>query len=348
MTADPAFIDLSVEDLDRELAAGDLSADDHARLREHYERLRTAEPTPPRRVPWLVTSASIAASVLLGLLVARFAGERLPSQTLTGSTNDMASTLAEARGLLATDRKAAAAKFTEVLAARPDNAEALTYSAWIRRLEARESGATAEFAVADAELVRAAAADPQFADPHCFRAVIRFRDLADPVTSFAELRACRSLNPTQQVLGLIAGVSSDVDAALAASADPVVAALAQARAARDTKPTVALDLYAKVLAADRANAEALTWRAYVLARVAVDAGRRSLMSPGQVTGILDGSVATLDTVLGAGLYGDAACAKAIILAEQERVAAAEQALAVCRAGVATPELRDVANAAVKP
>lgn len=84
------FLERSLEDLDRELLAGDLTADDHRRLREQYERrLRgdAAPPAPPRRRRGLVVLAAgfvLLVAVAAGVLLARSAGRREAGDTITG------------------------------------------------------------------------------------------------------------------------------------------------------------------------------------------------------------------------------------------------------------------------
>ena len=94
------FLRRSLEDLDAELAAGDLSPEDHARLRDDYtarlaRALRgaappTASPPGPSRParPWaarvLVGAVVVVFAVGAGLLVARTSGTRTSQDALTG------------------------------------------------------------------------------------------------------------------------------------------------------------------------------------------------------------------------------------------------------------------------
>lgn len=100
---DREFLERSIEDLDRELAAGDLAPEDHRRLRERYERrLRGEAPPPrPRARPGLV-AASVAfvvvVAVAAGVLLARSAGRREPGQTFTGNSPSASTTAPPASG----------------------------------------------------------------------------------------------------------------------------------------------------------------------------------------------------------------------------------------------------------
>ncbi len=354
--AEVSFVNRSLDDLDRELAAGDLSVDDHTRLRAHYETLRASGPALPARRSVGRIGAQVAAVVLFaagaGWLLARTAGERGVGQSITGaSVSNVPSMLAEARGLLGVDRSRAAGKFNDVLAAQPDNAEARTYLAWITRLDTKAAldggsltGAEARprFEAVDGELSRAARADPLAADANCFQTVVRFRDLGSASTANESLRACQSAKPTQAVAALVANVGSDIDAALAVSTDPVVAGLAVARQARSADPRAALTAYDKVLAVDAANVEAVTWKAWITSRIAIDAGQRGLLAADKVAALTSAAEAALQGVVGGGVYADASCAQAALRANRGDATGAQLALTACKTGVATPELRDLA------
>jgi cytochrome c-type biogenesis protein CcmH/NrfG len=84
------FLERSLDDLDRELAAGDLAPSDHARLRAAYERRLRGHPLPPRpraRPGFVVASVAfvVVVAVAAGVLLARSAGRREAGQTFTGN-----------------------------------------------------------------------------------------------------------------------------------------------------------------------------------------------------------------------------------------------------------------------
>jgi cytochrome c-type biogenesis protein CcmI len=90
-----AFFERSLADLDEEHAAGDLSDDDHARLRAEYERRLAgvddgadgSKPTLPARRPGLVVASVVFVLVVAvgaGILVALAAGRREPGQSASG------------------------------------------------------------------------------------------------------------------------------------------------------------------------------------------------------------------------------------------------------------------------
>ncbi len=168
------FLLRSIEDLDREHAAGDLDDADHAALRADYtaraaEVLRrmehggevlvapaaAAEPerAAPRaarnaRTTRIVTIAALAvAAVGAGLAVARSAGERTAGELLTGGDRVAASMTPEqdaarrlleaARQNLTTDRLAAIQDFDSAWKLDRTLVEAPTYAAWLLRLIAQ-------------------------------------------------------------------------------------------------------------------------------------------------------------------------------------------------------------------
>jgi hypothetical protein len=246
------FLLRSLDDLDREVAAGDLDAADDGRLRDRYtarlaEVLRelggTARPADsaddrasegpavavagtsaaPRRRRRGRTALLVAAVALLavgaGVAVAAFAGQRLPGSTATGDIADTVnSKLAEARALQASDPRAAIDRFDEVLRVDPDNPEALTYRGWLIARVGAEAGAADLVEDAERLLDRAIAVAPTYADPHCFKAIIEFRYRSDAAAAKQPVDTCLAANPPQEVRGLVEGLKNEIDAALAGGA----------------------------------------------------------------------------------------------------------------------------------
>jgi hypothetical protein len=112
------FLLASLADLEREHDAGDIDESDYETLKNGYtaraaavlraidDGRRALPPGPPRR--WGRIAVAVGAltviAVGLGLLVAHFAGQRLPGQTVSGGiAEDSNSRLAQARSLLGTD-----------------------------------------------------------------------------------------------------------------------------------------------------------------------------------------------------------------------------------------------------
>ncbi|MGH1502272.1 MAG: hypothetical protein ACRBI6_01840 [Acidimicrobiales bacterium] len=175
------FLLRSIEDLDAELAAGDLSADDHERLRDDYVAraaatlralaARTAEDEaaneaaneaadaaadgtagepadegaaggPSRRFVWAGGLAVFA--VVAGLLLANFAGERGASDALTGSIEpSLRQKNTDCQRLGAEgEMEASLSCFDEILAEDPQNVDALTYRGWYLFLTAQSAAAS--------------------------------------------------------------------------------------------------------------------------------------------------------------------------------------------------------------
>lgn len=205
------FLLTSIRDLDREHAAGDVDDDDHRVLRDGYVARAAAvlrqiehgtEARRHRRSPWrtaLTVVATVAAAVAFGLAVPRFAGQRLPGQSITGGPvmDQVTDLLAAARQSLSSDPTASLAAYDRVLEIEPANAEAVTYRAWLLVLGGRGAGDETIVRSQLAELRRATTLDDEYADPHCLLAVAtgRFLDPPDTEVSRVEAQACLERNP---------------------------------------------------------------------------------------------------------------------------------------------------------
>ncbi len=225
------FLLRSLRDLDAEHAAGDVDEADYETLRDGYtkraadvlrliEAGRAALPAPrPRR--WTRTAsialAVVVAAVLIGWWVARSSGERLAGQQITGADprSGTAAALAEARVQLGQDPLAALQTYDSILAEQPDHPEALTYHAWLLFTTGVQSGlAEVEAqATADAkeELARAVAADANYADPHCFLAIIAARVDDDPEAARREGETCLALEPPAAARSLVESFLATLD-----------------------------------------------------------------------------------------------------------------------------------------
>ncbi|MFM9085904.1 MAG: cytochrome c-type biogenesis protein CcmH [Acidimicrobiia bacterium] len=169
-----------------------------------------------RRVAW--AAAVLLVAVGAGWLVGRQVGERLPGQSLTGGIDDStASLLARARASTFADPAGALDLYAEVLALDPDQVEALTYRGWLVWLVARGSqdASLRDRAVAGviADLERATALDPEYADAHCFLGIVRFRHAGDAPGAKVALDACAVRNPPAEVRSFVDAIRAEVDAA---------------------------------------------------------------------------------------------------------------------------------------
>jgi tetratricopeptide (TPR) repeat protein len=224
------FLLSSISDLDREHAAGDIDDADYQALLDGYtaraadvlraiERGRAAlPPRPPRR--WgriaLGWGAAAVLAVGAGVLVARASGDRGASDEATGGiTDSVASTLSRARQLERDDPVGAIELYDAVLAQDPDNAEALTYLGWLEVRTGAQTGAADLVEAGEANLSRAIEVAPDYADPWCFTAIVRFRVHDDAAGAKAAIEQCTAANPPQAVAALLAGLEAEIDAALA-------------------------------------------------------------------------------------------------------------------------------------
>jgi tetratricopeptide (TPR) repeat protein len=200
------FLLRSLEDLEREHAAGDVDEVDYASLKDDYtaraaaviktidERRAAHAATRPQR-RWGVTVAVGAVVVLIGIsagwLVAASSGQREPGDTITGGIRESTidelakaadytaqATDAQQRGdsdAAVSAYQSALGSYSAVLDQQPDNAEALTYRGWLLHvlaLQASEKVAAELEAEALDSINRAVVAAPTFADARIFRAII--------------------------------------------------------------------------------------------------------------------------------------------------------------------------------
>jgi tetratricopeptide (TPR) repeat protein len=223
------FLLTSLADLEREHDAGDLDDGDYEALKDGYtqraaavlraldEGRRASPPRPTRR--WsrtlLGAGAVVVVAIGLGIAVSRFAGQRLPGETVSGGiSEDSNSQLAQARALLATDPAAAFERYREVMETDPDNAEATTYVGWLAAIQLAGSGTPDDVRRAAAVLDDAIALDPDRADAYCFKAVVQFRFLDDAAAAQPALERCVALDPPAEVAGQVQGLAEDIEAAL--------------------------------------------------------------------------------------------------------------------------------------
>jgi tetratricopeptide (TPR) repeat protein len=174
------FLLRSLEDLEREHAAGDISDDDSRALKDDYTARaaaairveRTAAPAPGRaRRRLVVLAALLAFAGIAGVLVAQASGRRDPGDSVTG---DVAQSTTEklneaGRCFAEGDADCAIDLYDEILAEQPTNAEALTYKGWAQYalLDDTEAALTT--------LIQAATDHRDYPDVHAFLAVVFFR-----------------------------------------------------------------------------------------------------------------------------------------------------------------------------
>jgi hypothetical protein len=233
------FLLRSLDDLEREHAAGDVDDHDYQELRESYtvraaatlraiDESRSAIPVRPP-VDWRrrVGGAGVVI-VLIGVvwwaLVASSA-ERLPGQQVTGldPRGEQAALLAQARTLQVQQPGAAAALYEVVLADDPAHVEALTYRGWALSLDASNqatSEAETQMLMEGIEsLFRATELDPGYPDPHCFLGIVLFTRLGLADDALPRIDTCLAAGPPADVRGLVEGLRDRVVAATAAAGE---------------------------------------------------------------------------------------------------------------------------------
>ena len=228
----------SLEDLDRERAAGDIDEADYQSLKDDYtaraaaalrsidDATSTSGSAPDgaaagaggtvvvgrrsRRRPVLAAAAVLAFAVTAGALVARSAGERLPGDPATGEiaatgpTSALARDLARARDLIGEARTLDAIKlYDAVLAEHPDQPEALAYRGWLLRLAGRSAGNQDLIDKGMEYIERAVAADPTYPDAHFFKGFVLYQDRKDPAAAVPELRAFLANDPPRDMVPVV-------------------------------------------------------------------------------------------------------------------------------------------------
>ncbi len=239
----------SLTDLQREYDAGDLVEADYLALRDDYtvraadllrrrssmkagvqETVAVARRARAQR-PWrrpMGVIATIATALGIGVAVARFAGERVGSQGLTGSvrsagaarSNEVSALLTKAQQNLSTDPFTALQTYDAVLAIDPENPEAIAYGGWLVRIVAQSAkGPQREELLkrAGERLDHAVEVAPGYPDARAFRGILRLRDLNDAVGADADFTALAALNPPAFVKQLVGSASDEAKAAVAAT-----------------------------------------------------------------------------------------------------------------------------------
>lgn len=191
------FLLRSLEDLEREHDAGDMTDDDYAELKDDYtaraadvlralaaQEAAFAEAKHPRSTArtavWAVGVAVFA--LVAGVVAAQAMGARKPGESASGGISVVASPTQRANECsqkLGSAPEEAAACFEEILDEDPDNAVALTWSAWQLSLYSPslpEPQRTVFQTEAANRLEAAVASNPRYSYARAFRAVVAYRN----------------------------------------------------------------------------------------------------------------------------------------------------------------------------
>ncbi|MEC8335068.1 MAG: tetratricopeptide repeat protein [Actinomycetota bacterium] len=216
------FLLKSLDDLDSELAKGDLTEKDYAQLSRNYKRRLiklTKQETPSIKESrlqnvkktWFTVTFLVVLALISGIAIANSSGERTGSETITGSIRKSTVTkLQEAQQLLSDSDKwdEAISLYDEVLQDQPSNAEALTYRAWLRY----RTGEDSDPQIRDWREVRIL--NPEFADAIVFLTIAlsdesRFSEALIELQELQELEITSQLRSVLDSQGLIGKVYAE-------------------------------------------------------------------------------------------------------------------------------------------
>ena len=204
------FLLKSLDDLDSELAKGDLTEKDYAQLSRNYKRrlikltkqeTRSIKESKLQNVKktWFTVTFLVVLALISGIAIANSSGERTGSETITGSIRKSTVTkLQEAQQLLSDSDKwdEAISIYDEVLQDQPSNAEALTYRAWLRY----RTGEDSDPQIRDWREVRIL--NPEFADAIVFLTIALSDDSRFP-EALIELQELQELEITSQLRSVL-------------------------------------------------------------------------------------------------------------------------------------------------
>lgn len=214
------FLLRSIEDLDREHAAGDVDDADHRALRDDYTARAAAviHAIDGRRSAMAAARRSTSAGRLVGSVlavvlvaglagwaVARAAGDRSQGDQITGGVvMSLGQQLTACLQLSNTssDQVEVLQCYDGILADHPASVEALTYRGWY--LLRTDLDGMALFPYAWPSLEEAVALDPAYSDARVFRAIALNR-LCRPEEAQAELDAFDASNPLAEMVSLVEG-----------------------------------------------------------------------------------------------------------------------------------------------
>ncbi len=264
------FLLRSLDDLEREYAAGDVDEHDYRTLRDDYTAraagvLRAIEegraafddtPPPPRGRRLATVLGVVAIAVLAGVLVAQASGRRTGGG-LTGLDVTAASQrIGDCQMMERSEGPQASLDcYTEILDSLPANVEALTYRGWLQ---------VRSFDVQDGitDLDAAIQLAPDASAPRIFRASARSRS-GDPAGAIADLAAFYANDPSDQERTIAQQFGTAI---IQRALDGCI----QGDVSGDLPVVEVLQCYRDVLAVDDGNATASIYLGWLLARSGVD------------------------------------------------------------------------------
>ena len=239
------FLLRSLEDLEREYAAGDVDDSDFEELKDDYtaraaaviraieDRTEAVKSLRPQR-NWQRTALGLvlvgAMAVGASWVVFRNAGTRAPGQGLTGDIRqDSSNLILQAQGLTGQAQaslqagdsakaikqfESAVQTYDKALEISPENVQALTYRGWVLHTIAlsSEPSIAAEFDRQALEYLNVAIAiDPLYSDARVFRAILE-RNAGDFAAAKVDLDAIDMNAIPMYMIQMVNGVKEDVAA----------------------------------------------------------------------------------------------------------------------------------------
>ncbi len=240
-----AFLLRSIDDLETEHAAGDLSDDHLETMRADYQakladvqrriegdtsqhqrdRQTALQLARSRRRTRVFLLAASVFAVGVGFLIAGSLGERKAGQTITGNSQNDVSGLSpidtkinelmlRAQELSSTDPLGSIEAYDQVVKLNPDMVSARAYGGWQLRIYSRRTPEGPErdalLAAAKRRIDEAIKRDPEYPDAYAFRAVMAARDLGDEATARAALQKLETLPRNPQIDQLTGPLRSDL------------------------------------------------------------------------------------------------------------------------------------------
>ena len=169
--------------------------------------------------PVVLVVCILAVAALAGWAVARSSGERLAADQVSGNIDQSSSDKLARAGELSSQGKIldAIKIYDSVLATDPNNVEALAYKGWLLALSSPELTDKAL-----PYLIKAVETDPSYPDAHVFLGITLFRGKGDAARAVPELQAALALPSLPKEMRPL--VKSTLDEARTASAAPTASA----------------------------------------------------------------------------------------------------------------------------
>lgn len=219
MSEEREFLVRSLEDLDRELAAGDLDPVDATTLRADYERrlVHLDEPPPPprpRRPGRVVVGVAVVVVLALGagVAIAQTFGSRTPGESATGSIRESSVDRLQRAAALQDrgDYVEALKVYDRVIGDDPENAEALAERGFLL-LKLVTLGGPSEF-LADGQrfIERALAIEPGNPRWLVYRAM-GHRAAGEPEKASAAIDEALANDPPPDLKALIESIRAAVE-----------------------------------------------------------------------------------------------------------------------------------------